>query len=103
VLRILVSQWYKPLVDGDGFAAADLDTAERSLGRRLPAALREWYELAGRRRDVWCGQDELLVPDALAIQDRVLVFYVENQGVVRWGIPEDSLTLLTPAWLTNQV
>ncbi len=95
-LSVLISQWYRPLSSQDGVAAKELDLAEASLGIKLPIALREWYELAGNRQDVWCVQDELVAPALLKIRDGVLVFYVENQSVVRWGIPEESLRLDDP-------
>lgn len=90
-LRTLISQWYQPLTPSDGVPAVELDQAEKSLGLSLPTAFREWYALCGNRSDIWCGQDRLLAPKDFSLQDDTFVFYLENQGVVRWGIPVESL------------
>ncbi|MAG93985.1 MAG: hypothetical protein CMJ48_09575 [Planctomycetaceae bacterium] len=102
-LRTLIGQWYKPLSDDDGARRTDLDEAEHSLGISLPITLREWYTLAGNRHDVWCAQDQLVRPESLAVRDDVLVFYIENQGVVRWGIPVASLGLDDPPVVVESV
>jgi hypothetical protein len=48
--------------------------------------LREWYSLAGKRADIWSRQDEFLAPNQLRIRRNTLVFFVENQGNVEWGL-----------------
>lgn len=70
------------------------------MGYGLPLAVREWYCRFGNRFDVWCAQDKLLPPEGLRIEGDLLVFLVESQGVVQWGIPinapdmEDPFVLL---------
>lgn len=96
LLTEFLAHWFSPLAPGDGFDEATLDAAESRLAVSLPAALREWYELAGRRDDVWSRQDELLAPQELSIEDGVLIFYIENQCVVRWGIRLSELDLADP-------
>ncbi|WP_406288395.1 SMI1/KNR4 family protein [Embleya sp. NBC_00896] len=71
---------------GDGYDAADLDASAARLGITLPAALRELYELVGRRGDLTSNHDVLLPPDKLYVEDGVLVFREENQGVAWWGV-----------------
>lgn len=78
--------WRSPLADGDGWSEADLDAAEARLGLRLPAALREAYQLFGRRTDLTSLHDVLLSPADLEVKDQALVFRVENQSVAFWGI-----------------
>jgi hypothetical protein len=58
--------------------------------------LKEWYELAGRREDVWCQQDRLISPDEIRRNEGVLQFYVENQGVTAWGVQLGDLALDDP-------
>jgi hypothetical protein len=41
---------------------------------------------------VWSVQDHFLAPAKLKRADDVLVFCIENQGVVRWGIPLASVS-----------
>ncbi|MFJ8623988.1 SMI1/KNR4 family protein [Kitasatospora sp. NPDC093550] len=78
--------WGEPLGPDDGFPAAELDAAERRLGLRLPAALREAYRLFGRRADLTSNHDVLLTPDELFVLDGALVYRTENQGCAHWGV-----------------
>ncbi len=73
----------------DGYSEEELAEAERRLGIRLPAPLRDLYALIGRRSDLVRAQDDLLAPDALYIDTsgQALEFRVECQAVAFWGIP----------------
>jgi hypothetical protein len=75
---------------GDGCDAAALDGCEARLGCALPAAVREWYELLGRRGDLTSNHDVLLGPEKIYVEDGVLVFREENQGVCWWGVRLDD-------------
>jgi hypothetical protein len=111
-LKAFVAAWHPPLGKGDGVPVEELDAAEERLGVALPVALREWYQLAGRRADITATQNILLSPDQLSLEPtvpdgegRVLVFHVENQGVVRWGIllrdfdlPDPPVVLDATGW-----
>ncbi|WP_460110891.1 SMI1/KNR4 family protein [Streptomyces sp. YKOK-J1] len=83
----------------DGWTEADIEAAERRLGLRLPAALREAYALFGLRRDLTSNHDVLLGPAELYVDDakEALVFRHENQGASSWGILLDSLPDDDPA------
>ncbi|MEU0936702.1 MULTISPECIES: SMI1/KNR4 family protein [unclassified Embleya] len=70
----------------DGYDPAELDASAARLGVELPSALRELYELLGRRVDLTSNHDVLLPPDKLYVEDGVLVFREENQGVAWWGV-----------------
>ncbi|MCP5119835.1 MAG: SMI1/KNR4 family protein, partial [bacterium] len=96
ILRAAVGQWYEPLGPEHGVSQAELDEAEARLGAPLPRALREWYALAGARDDIWSRQDHLLLPRAVQISDGYLVFLIENQSVVDWGIREAACGLEDP-------
>ena len=80
--------WQALLLSGDGNDEEQIAFAELRLGVRLPAALREAYELLGRRTDLTSNQDRLLQPEALRLDPsgEVLVFRLENQNNARWGI-----------------
>lgn len=86
------TMWHGPLTDEDAVAPALMEQAERRLGLRLPAALRRWYGLVGRRAKVTHVQDELLAPQRLMKEERVLVIRAENQWVVRWGVGLDRIS-----------
>jgi hypothetical protein len=70
----------------DGIADDRVKVAEEALGHRIPAALREYYRVAGKLDEVNKAHNELHAPDGLAIENGYLVFMDENQAVVSWGI-----------------
>ena len=86
LLREVIGQWYRPLDTGDGCPVEELVAVEERLAIKLPTALREWYQIAGRRKDVWSKQDFLLLPEILEIHEGYVVFLVENQGVWRCAV-----------------
>jgi len=71
----------------DGIPQRELLAAEKQLGLRLPAALHEYYRVAGRVDDFNCAHDRLLRPADWSIESRKLAFMVENQAVLFYGIP----------------
>ena len=95
LLQDFVAEWHSPLQPGDGYSAAELDAAEDRLGLKLPLALREWYELAGKRKDITAAQNFLRLPHSLYTQEedgaKVLYFYRENQGEPNWGVLASDL------------
>lgn len=93
-----IELWYKPLRPGDGATEKQLAAAEKRLGFLLPAALREWYALAGNRKDVWSKQDSLERLSSISIEERydALVFRYENQNCDRWGIRVRDLGIEDP-------
>jgi len=105
LLKDFIAEWHRPLEDGDGYSASELDAAEQRLGLKLPEALREWYGLAGHRKDIVAVQNFLRLPDHLFTRQEediqedvceVLYFYSENQSVVNWGILASDLVLDDP-------
>ncbi len=101
LLKDFVAEWHAPLKDGDGYTAEEVDAAERRLGLKLPLALREYYLLAGQREDLVAKQNFLVSPDELEIEEGLLEFYCENQGVVHWGVNPDDLHLPDPPVYLN--
>jgi uncharacterized protein (TIGR02996 family) len=97
-----IDLWYDPLRPGAGASEEELRATEEQLGFRLPAALREWHALAGKRKDVWSKQDALLsLPELTAgvpsyWPQNALVVYIENQGCVAWGVRDKDLQLDDP-------
>lgn len=82
---------YRPWQPGDGYDEATLQAAEARLGVRLPATLRSFYLAWGRREDLTQTSYYLLHPENLLIRAGTLMFWVENQAVVYWGIPREAL------------
>ncbi len=79
VLRQVVEYWHGPISPKDGFSDQELK------GLTMPYPLRWWYRWAGRRERIMRGQNFLLAPDKLRVQDGLLEFYVENQYCYQWG------------------
>jgi hypothetical protein len=87
-LARFLDEWYPPNKTAlKGFAEDQLDEAERRIGYQLPNALREFYCLFSNCSGQWCVQDRMSSPDGLQIEGDLLVFLVESQGVVQWGVP----------------
>ncbi|MFC6879474.1 MULTISPECIES: SMI1/KNR4 family protein [Actinomadura] len=96
-IRGFVSTWHEPLSAADGWSSAELDAAGERLGVPLPTALREAYQLFGRRDDLTSNHDSLLNPDELYLNDGALVFREENQACAFWGILSADLERPDPA------
>jgi len=75
----------------DGVTAAALRKYERRLGLRLPAAMREYYLIAGRVDELNREHNVLFRLDELRIEESHLWFMEENQAVVHWGLPTKRL------------
>ncbi|MBA2682168.1 MAG: hypothetical protein H0U76_27720 [Ktedonobacteraceae bacterium] len=86
-----IADWYRPSGVEDGLPIMDCTQAESRLGIVLPQPLKEWYTTAGRRTDIHCVQNRLLSPSQLEIHDNHVIFYLENQSVVAWGIALNDL------------
>ncbi|MDR7384418.1 SMI1/KNR4 family protein [Promicromonospora iranensis] len=88
----------KPLDAASGVPAEQIDACEADLGIRLPPALREFYGLFGRRRDLFSIQDTLLsvVQRGMYIDEGALIVRHENQVVCRWGILLEHLDQADP-------
>jgi hypothetical protein len=97
--RAFAAEWHSPLVEGDGVPEEKLQAAEKRLKLSLPAALREWYLLAGRRRDlVRKGRPGvfLATPGQLRKVEGGLIVYEEGDGVVQWGIRLKDIEMPDP-------
>ncbi len=96
LLTDFVAEWHTPLQEGDGYSAAELDAAEQRLGLTLPLALREWYQLAGKRTDLFAIDPyDFTRPSDLSIEEddgHVLWLFSETQAIVSWGIRQQDLS-----------
>lgn len=77
---------FRPWQPGDGYNEADVQEAEARLGVRLPTKLRNFYLAWGKRKDMAEMVDPLLPLDYLEIRGDALLFWVENQPGIYWGI-----------------
>ncbi|KAI9133352.1 hypothetical protein [Acaryochloris sp. CCMEE 5410] len=104
LLDTLIQRWYPhQQKDLPGYSLDELKSAQNIRGFPIPDALSYWYLANGKRYDVWCHQDHFLPPDQLYIHNNALIFYVENQGVVKWGIPEAELNVNDPSVVVESV
>ncbi len=103
LLDSLIACWHNSLDEPAGYTLDELRAAEASMGSAIPSALAEWYRSSGKRRSVWSRQDEFLAPEKLYMENDALIFYVENQSVVKWGIPTDKLAVEDPPVVVESV
>jgi hypothetical protein len=75
-----------PLTGRTALSPKVLTAAERRLGVRIPAALRDYYLVAGRERRFGACHNRLLPPHEWRIDKHRLLFMEENQRVVWWGV-----------------
>jgi hypothetical protein len=85
----------RPLMRGDAEPVARILKAERRLGLRLPAAMRDFYLVAGRAQEN-LEHNRLAPPQHLEVEGRYLVFMEENQGVVDWGLRVSTIAAADP-------
>lgn len=90
----LINLFWLPLRAQDRILEERIAAAEERLGVRLPAALREWYLLAGGRNDFMGNQDSLNPPEEIKPSEDapdVITFATENQFCCEWGIRREDL------------
>jgi hypothetical protein len=75
-----------PLTSRSGVSSKLLADCERRDDVRLPAALREYYLVAGRERRFNQCYNRLLLPPKWKVDRNRLFFMEENQWVVWWSI-----------------
>ncbi len=63
-----------------------LRVAEKTLGIRLPPALRDYYRVAGHEACLNQQHNRLLAPHEWRVEQSRLIFMAENQCVVWWGV-----------------
>jgi hypothetical protein len=84
--RILYGRFGFPLDKMHGISARILDKAADRLGVVIPAALRDYYAVAGNQRRFNRSLQRFLHPSKWSIDERHLVFLEENQSVCWWGV-----------------
>jgi hypothetical protein len=75
-----------PLSKSTALPSKVLTAAEKRLGLRIPAALRDYYLVAGRERRFSACHNRLLPPAKWSVNKDRLIFMEENQRVVWWGV-----------------
>ncbi|MCE9530263.1 MAG: hypothetical protein K8T89_03880 [Planctomycetes bacterium] len=79
ILRQFSEFWHGPIDSRESF------TDDELRGKPIPFPLRWWYQLAGHHENIMSGQNKLLNPSELNVEEGELLFYVENQGVYLWS------------------
>jgi hypothetical protein len=75
-----------PLTERTALSSKVLRAPEKRLGVQIPAALRDYYLVAGRERRFNACHNRLLAPQKWNIDRQRLIFMEENQAVVWWGV-----------------
>src|SRR5262245_31941402 len=95
-IESVVERLFKPVPRPSKNAAKALDQAEKRLGLSLPRVLRDFCLRSGWDGPPAEARETLLPPDRWRIRGGTLVFCVENQGVVLWGIRRSDLVKKDP-------
>ncbi|TDX87283.1 hypothetical protein B0I22_1471 [Epilithonimonas xixisoli] len=81
-----------------GYSETEILNFEETNNIKLPKVLRDYYLSLGKHKILNESYNRLLEPNSQIgfSDDRYLVFYEENQGVIFWGINENDLSLENP-------
>ena len=79
-----------PLTKRSGTPLEDIVSAEKSLGVRVPMALREYYLVAGRVKGFNTCNHRLLSPADWELDNKRLIFMEENQKVLLVGCLDEE-------------
>jgi hypothetical protein len=86
--RDVIRRLYGPALALRPESEEEIRRGEAILERPLPKVLSDYYRFSGHGDRLNQVQDRLLAPTRLQSRDGAVVFYDENQGVVRWGVLE---------------
>lgn len=84
--RTIYSTFGYPLSERTALPPGVLAEAGKRLGVRVPAALRDYYLVAGRERRFNTCHNRLWPPSEWTLDRHRLLFMEENQCVVWWGV-----------------
>jgi hypothetical protein len=76
----------RPLTAQDGVMSESIVTAERALGRSLPAPLATFYRLVGKLPQFTDAFDNFYALAELCDDEGLLMFLDENQVACSWGV-----------------
>ncbi|MGE0712591.1 MAG: hypothetical protein AB7N76_33325 [Planctomycetota bacterium] len=93
-----VGRWFsRPLRPSDGVREDELAWAEARLGIRLPAAVAEFYRIAGNRLGPFLGRNRLCALDQLEYDDRGgLLLGAAHQGCAYYMVLPGALSRADP-------
>lgn len=96
LLAAFAGDYLRPFTARDSISRDEITQCEKTIGRRLPKSLADYYVLCGNARDIWCRQDEWIRPERLWGKDGVLFIWQENQGNWRAGIKDSDSDTVDP-------
>jgi hypothetical protein len=75
-----------PLTERAAMSPDVLTAAGKRLGVKIPAALRDYYLVAGRERRFNLCHNRLLPPTKWEVDKHRIIFMEENQRIAWWGV-----------------
>lgn len=84
--RSLFQTFGCPLSEHAKLSTDVIAAAQKRLGVPIPAALRDYYLVAGRERRFATCYQRILPPSQWTVDKHRLIFMEENQCVVFWGV-----------------
>lgn len=88
--RAMFDRFGYPLTSRAKSSVAELAAAEKRLGIRIPAAVRDYFLVAGRERRFNTCHNRILAPKSWSVDKKNLLFMEENQNVVLWAVSTRS-------------
>ena len=85
----------------DGIDLSAIESVERELNIKIPAALLEYYKAIGKISEIDDGHNHFIAPRRDNSNENVFVFLEENQGVCYWGFDINSTDKDNPEVLTK--
>ncbi len=92
-----IREFYDIWDNSFGISNNEILENESRLSTKLPKLLKEYYLQLGNHKELNQTQDKLILPNNLYFgTDDKLIFYIENQSNVIWGINRKDLILDNP-------
>jgi hypothetical protein len=95
-LHAFTTEWWRAPGIRDGLHSSELDRAEKRLQLSLPSAIRNAYCFFGRYPELTRGQINFVSPEHLVLRDGVLILFLDEHAVARWGVRKADLSAADP-------
>jgi len=92
----IIENLFGPLASKDGETKANVVATEKQNGFRLPKVLRDYYQLTGRLDSLNQAHNQLVPLDRLEVIGGALVFFVESEAGILWGILLENIKMTDP-------
>ncbi len=82
----------------DSFDQQEIAIGEKKIGVKLPSSIYDFYSTLARNDHLAQMHNVILPPSEFEVVENHIVFMIEAQGVVSWGIRKDTTALDPPVY-----